>query len=130
MKTITREQAIDRLRKALLDLVDEEHSICEVVSRLGIYCKGFSQWSFEDLKQRYDWIVGRRPSISREELEHVANIWQLARAEVHKTPMACDTQNIEHDTCLGWDEWSDEALISFLGEVTGEHVSIAAERLN
>jgi hypothetical protein len=130
MKTITREQAIARLRKALLELVDEEHSICEVVSRLGIYCKGFSQWSFDDLKQRYDWIVERRPGISREELEHIANIWQLARNEVHGTPTACDTQDIEHDTCMGWGEWSDEELAHFLGEATGEQVAIAAESLN
>lgn len=124
MKTITREEGIERLRSAIFALVDEEHSICEVAARLGIFCKGFSQWSFEELKQRYDWIVERHPDITREELEHIANIWQLARQEVHHTPTACDTQTQEHDTCLGWDEWGNSDLARFLEEVTGERLTI------
>ena len=66
MKTLTRTQAIDALRSRLLELSDEDHSVCEVATRHGIYCHGFTQWSFDELKQRYWWLADRRPHVTRE----------------------------------------------------------------
>ncbi|MHC4844757.1 MAG: hypothetical protein ACYTCU_01205 [Planctomycetota bacterium] len=128
MQTITRQQAIDRLRGKLLQLTDEEHSICEVASEKGLFCHGFSQWTFEELKERYWWLVKSRPDISREELERLANIWQVARCTVMDTSMACDTQTAEHDTCKGWDEWDNAALANYIDELCHEKVMVIDRR--
>ncbi len=44
--------------------------------------------------------------MTREDLEEVANRWQLARHEVNALPTACDVQQIEHDLCGGWDDFT------------------------
>lgn len=124
MKTLTRTQALDALRGHLVRLADDEHSVCEVAARLDIFCHGFDQWSDDELRRRYDWIVKRRPKVTRHELERIANLWQLARQEVHGMPTACDVQCSEHDTCKGWDEWSNRDIAKFLQEMTGEPVSV------
>ena len=127
MTTLTRERCVDRLRRELMRLAGDEHSACEVASRKQVFCRGFSQWSWDELKQRYAWIIERWPHIKRPELERLADIWQVARAEVLGTPTACDTQTMEHDCCKGWDEWSDEELAGFLAELSGEPVVIRDE---
>ena len=126
MDAITRGQAIDKLRAKMLALVDDEHCMCAVASRLQIGCGGFSQWTFTELKERYDWIVKRRPHITRAELEELANRWQLARQFVQDTLLSCDTQTHEHHhrICEGWEGFSDEDLARFHRELSGEEVEV------
>lgn len=125
MKRITRSKCIEDLQKKLNAAAGGEHSMCEVAAKKGIFCKGFAQWSFDELKQRYDWIANARPNITREELEKLANAWQVARQEVFDTELSCDTQTIEHDTCKGFDGWSDQDLARFHAEICGEPVEVA-----
>jgi hypothetical protein len=127
MKKITRDQAINAIRAKLLTLVDDEHSMCEVASRLGIYCTGFSQFKTGPLRERYGWIVESRPGVKRPELEDLANRWQLARQYVLGTLISCDTQAGEHErhhTCLGWQTFADEQLAGFHSELLGEEIEI------
>lgn len=128
MKNLTRAEAIDLLRQKCAALVDDEHSLCEVASREKILCGGFAQWTFGELKQRHDWIVKRRPHVTRKELEDLANRWQLARQFVSDTGLACDNQLQEkhHQVCCGWDEFSDEDLARFCEELGGEECLIVA----
>ena len=123
MKTLTRSEAIGALRQKCLALVDDDTSLCEVAARLDILCGGWTQWSFHDLKERFDWIVSRHPRITRAKLEDLGNRWQLARQFVSDTDLACDNQLHEchHRTCKGWNEFSDEDLARFLEQLTGEH---------
>ena len=129
MKELTRSKAIDVLRQKCLALVDDETSLCEVASQLQILCGGWSQWKFGELKKRYDWMVERRPRITRKELENLANRWQLARQFVGDAELACDNQIHEchHQTCLGWDEFSEEDLARFHLEMTGESVRVVPD---
>jgi hypothetical protein len=124
MKTLTRQAAIGELRQHMLAIADEDHSICQCAAERGILCHGFAQWSFDELKQRYWWLVERRPSIKRAELEHLANIWQVARQQVKGTQVACDTQALEHDTCKGWDEMDNPTVARYLQELSGEVVEV------
>ena len=124
MKSITRDQAINRLRGKLMQLTDEDHSACEVTSERGLFCMGFKQWTFEELKERYWWLVRSRPNITRDELERLANIWQVARCTVMDTSISCDTQTIEHDTCKGWDEWNNAVLARYIDELCHEQVQV------
>ena len=52
---ISRRQAVDLLRDRLAELVDDDHCLCDVASRHGVFCRGFSQWSLDELKRRYGW---------------------------------------------------------------------------
>jgi hypothetical protein len=126
MKRIDRQQCIEALRAKMLSMTDAEHSMCDVAAKKGVYCNGPRQWTFDELKARYGWIVASRPNITREQLEKLANAWQLARQEVFGTRLACDTQSIEHDTCKGFDGWSDRELERFHREICGEEVEIAS----
>ncbi len=127
MKQITRAQAIEALRSRFLELVDDEHCMCLVASKLHVFCGGFSQWKTHELRQRYDWIVKRRPRITRRELEDLANRWQLARQFVQETPLSCDTQSLEHHTCQGWQGFSDEQLAGFHRDLLAEEVEIVPQ---
>jgi len=129
MKKLERAQVIAALRTKLLALVDDEHSICEVSERLNIFCGGFGQWAFGELKQQYPTIVRSRPRMTPRELKGLANRWQLVRKEVLGTSLACDTQlkEGEFQTCRGWDEWADEDLSRFHLELCGEEVEVLAD---
>jgi len=129
VKRIPRTQAIADLRAALLELVDDEHSICEVAAERGIFCGGFSQWTFHELKKQYPTIVRSRPRLTPKQLKELANRWQLVRKEVLGTDLACDTQLEEHrfQTCKGWNEWPNEDLARFHFELCGEEVEVVPD---
>lgn len=109
---MTREEAIARIREELVGLADDENCMCKVAGERGIFCRGFKQWSEGELRDRYWWIVRRRPDITRAQLETLANSWQLAQQDVRDTPLCCDVQTRVHDTCRGWDDFSTEDLIA------------------
>ena len=122
--TITRDEAVNRLRAALVGLTDEESCICRVAAERGIFCKGFEQYSEEQLRERYWWIVRKRPTITRGELETLANDWQLAQQDVRNLPLACDVQSRLHDTCRGWNDFSDEQLAAYVRQLLGQDVKV------
>ena len=121
---VPRNEAIARLRSELLELTDVENSICKVAAEKGIFCRGFRRYSDDELRRRYDWIADRRPDLTREELEVIANDWQLAQQEVFELPMACDVQQRVHDTCRGWNDFTNEQLAKFYGQLTGQEIAI------
>jgi len=124
VKEMRRVEVIAAIRAALLEMVDDEHSMCRVAAEKGIYCHGFAQYSDKELKERYSWLLRRKPDMGREELEELANRWQLARQLVDAVPISCDAQTLEHDTCMGWDEYDDRTLERFHHELLGTRVSI------
>jgi hypothetical protein len=127
MKQMTRVQAIVGLRAKLLTLVDDQHSMCEVATRLKLFCGGFSQWKTHELKERYAWIIKNRPGITRKEIEDLANRWQLARQFVLDSPLACDMQTTgceTHPTCRGWNMFGDDKLAEFYRDIVKEDIEI------
>jgi hypothetical protein len=126
MQSLTRDQAIAAIRRKLLTIVDDEHSMCQIAAQKGIYCHGFAQYTDEQLKERYSWLVQRHPGIEREELEDLANRWNIARQIVDKVPLACDAQQCEHDTCLGWDGFDNATLARYYRELLGHEIAVTA----
>lgn len=124
-ETISREEAIRRIRGALLSMVDEDHSLCQIAAQRGVFCQGFRRYSDQEFQQRYEWLVKRNPGLSRDQIEELANRWQLARQIVDEVPLACDAQQIEHDVCRGWDEFSNDELARYCRELTGTSVDVA-----
>jgi hypothetical protein len=127
MKNLPRSQAIHDIRSSLMTLTDEEHSMCEVAARLHIFCGGFAQWTFGELKQRHPTIVRSRQRITRKQLEDLANRWQIARQTAQGTALACDTQMHERaglQVCHGWNDFSNDQLALFYAQILGEEVSV------
>ncbi len=120
-----REEVITGLREALLKLTNEDKSMCQVAAERGIFCRGFQQFSDNELANRYWWLVRKRPDMTRAELETLANDWQLTQQDVKDASIACDVQSKVHDTCGGWDDFTDEQLATFYKQVTGRQVEIA-----
>jgi hypothetical protein len=125
-EAIPRTEMIALLRAELMRLTDEDNSICKVASERGIFCQGFSRSSDGGLRRCYSWLDKRRTGMSREELEDLANRWQLARQIVDDLPLACDVQQREHHTCRGWDDFTNEELSGFVAELTGRSVVVAS----
>ena len=125
MQSIPRAEVINRLREELVKLSDGDMSACRLAAERGIFCKGFSRFTDEQLKQQYNWILRRRPKMTRAELESVADRWQMARQEVDELPIACDVQQRVHDTCRGWDDFSNDDLSRFYRELTGSEVAVS-----
>jgi hypothetical protein len=122
MKPVTRKEAIDALRAKFLTLVDDEHSMCDVAARLHLFCGGFAQWTFLELKKRYPMIVRSRPRITPRELKELANRWQLARQQSLDADLSCDAQLKElasKQTCHGWNEFTNAELEHFHHEIVG-----------
>lgn len=124
IESVSRNDLIERLRIVLRQFADEETSICKAAAERGVFCRGFSRYSDGELQRRYDWIVRKRPGISRDELEQIANYWQLAQQQVRDVGFACDVQTRLHDTCGGWDDFSNEELVKFYNELTGRQVEV------
>ena len=127
MKELTREQAIDALREALLDVAGEEdHSICRVAQERNLFCRGFAQWKLHELRDQYPQVVRSRHHLTREQMEELADRWQVARQFATGEATACDVQLHEgdHRTCKGWDEFDDERLQEFYRELCGEEILI------
>lgn len=123
-RSITRESAISRLRIALLRLVDDEHSICLVAAQKGVFCQGFRRYTDDQLQEKYRSLLRARPGASRADVEDLANKWQLSRQLFDEVPLACDAQQREHDTCRGWDEFTNDDLARFCRELLGQDVAI------
>lgn len=124
MITMKREAAVRAIRSKLLEMVDEDHSMCQVASEQEIYCRGFKRLSDKELRERYEWLLHRNPTMSRVELEELANRWQLARQIVDRVPIACDAQQIEKDTCSGWDTFDSPTIARFYKELIGDDVTV------
>jgi hypothetical protein len=125
MQHWTRPRAIARIRERLLELVDDQHSVCEVAARLGIFCKGFRHFSDAELRERFSWLA--HPEMSREDLEKRANSYLLGRTEALDCALACDAQTEERDVCLGWDEFSNADLARFAEQLLGEPTEVTGD---
>ena len=122
--SLSRNELVERLRVVLAELTNEDTSICKAAAERGIFCRGFARYGDPQLRRKYDWIVRKHPGMSRPELEQVANDWQLAQQHVHDAPFACDVQQRLHDTCGGWDDFSDDDLARFYADLTGKQVRV------
>lgn len=122
--SISRAEAIHRLRETLLAMTDDEHSMCLVATEKGVFCRGFRRLSDEEFRDRHDWLIRRNPKASREEIEDLANKWQLARQIVDRVPLSCDAQLRERDVCNGWNEFTNEELEGFCREILHKNARI------
>jgi len=100
--------------------------MCRIAADRNILCGGFHRYTDEHLRETYGAVAG---GTTREEIEAGANEWQLARTAMEGTRLACDVQYRFHETCRGWDDFTNEALADFLLEIAGEQVIVKGARV-
>ena len=122
---LSRARVIDLLRQELVKRAGDEISACRVAAEQGIFCRGFARYTDLELRRRYHWITRRYPNATRQELEELADRWQLARQIVHGKAVACDVQQSERDACRGWDDFTNEELARSYYEMTGKEIVVA-----
>lgn len=123
--TMTREETIAAIRARMSQLVDQEHPACQVASELAIGCRGMSQYTDDELRHRYAWLLRGHEGATRRELEDRIYRWSLARQEVHNVPLACDAESIDCDVCHGWKGRTDADLENLYKELFSETIHIA-----
>ncbi|HEY3124861.1 MAG TPA: hypothetical protein VGK70_12480 [Thermoanaerobaculia bacterium] len=122
---LSRPQAIEEIRRIINSLPeDDERCACAIASRYGIFCKGFSRYSDEEFRQRFHWIVRKRPGASRAELEKLASLYHLGRQEVAGAAICCDVETRERCGCDGWNTFDNATLEDFYSNLTGRQVRI------
>jgi hypothetical protein len=119
-----REDVIRGLREEFLKFTNDEKSMCQVAAERGIFCRGFRQLGDDELRKRYWWLARKRPGITRPQLESLANEWQLTQQEVRDSAISCDVQSVVHDTCGGWDDFTNEQLSVFYKQITGKTIEV------
>lgn len=123
---VSRSTLIAALREELSRRAKGDMSICRLAAQTGVFCRGFRRFTDDELKERFGWIAKKHPEATRPELEEIADRWQMARQDVLGALTSCDVQQLEHDSCGGWDDFSNEDLSAFLRELTGREVVVSA----
>jgi hypothetical protein len=121
---LTRPQAIERIRGALLARAGDEECACGVAARTGVFCQGFQALTDVQFRARFDWIAAKRPKATRAEIEHLVSLYHLGRQEVRGAALCCDVETREHCACDGWNRFDNPALEKFCLELTGRSVRI------
>lgn len=121
----SRPEAIARLREALRELTDDEHSICQIAAEQGIFCHGFRRWSASEFDRRWKPLLGRSTHLSRTQMEQLADVWQLAEQIRCRVTLACDAQKAPRAACRGWDEFSNSDLARYCSDILGKNVTVA-----
>lgn len=131
MRTITRTQAIHELRSVLRTLIDHETSLCAAVARRNVFCRGYEQWSLEELRRRHPEIDERHPGVDRATFVALANQWQCHRTAVEGGRLPCDLASPHRGAspCAGWAEFYESELARFLTELEGESVRVVPDDL-
>jgi len=125
-----RGDAIARLRAALVQLCDDEHSLCQVAAARGIFCQGFRRWNAAEFDRHWKKAIGRSTHLSREQMEEFANLWQLAEQIRQRVTLACDARINGLGGCRGWEEFSNDDLSRFCADVLGQSVRVVEEPNN
>ena len=130
MKTITRSQALQDLRRELLKLVNQDNSLCLVATQRGLFCGGFERWSDEELAQRIPWEWQGNDTQARAELLRLANLWMLGLQELRADSVPCDLEldgRCRSPFCFGWAQFSEVEIGQFHQEMCGEEVQVVPD---
>ena len=107
----TREDAIKKIRELLVTSARADETTCETAARLGIFCRGYDQWTTEQLRELYPWLAKKMPAETpREQFLQLVVAWDGARKLVHRASTTCDVKALDHEGCLGFDRFSNHQL--------------------
>lgn len=122
---IHRDQATARLRERLIEMSWPGQSICRMAARRQAFCHGFRRYTDEELRSTYAFLDSNQ---ARAELELQADAWQIRRQVECGTLTSCDAQWQHHETCRGWDDFTNGQLAEFCAELMGVRVDVVGEK--
>ena len=125
-EVLMREEAIARLSKRLAALAGPNQSICRFAAEENVLCRGFSRYTDEQFRQRYEFLG--EETTTRAELERRADEWHVTRAQIENARTACDVQRRFVETCRGWNEFTNQELARFCSQICGERVVVIGHR--
>jgi hypothetical protein len=123
----TRAETIAHLRIALLERCGEDRTMCRAAAEEGIFCHGFRRWPESEFHQRWKDHIGVSTHLTRNQMEELANLWQLSEQLRRRDALICDAQTICPGACRGWNEFTDADLERFCQEILGKVVHIGDE---
>jgi len=123
-RVLTRHQAIAELRRALERLGDGEHSTCYIAAERGIFCRGFRRFDDHEFHRRWRTVLGESTHLNREQIERLADVWELCEQLRHRVRLTCDARAATPGPCRGWFEFSNETLARFCSELLGHAVVV------
>ena len=85
-----------------------------------LFCRGFSAWNDQELAEHFHWFGNTRPGVEREELEALADRWQLADQTSRRLRVPCDigeSAPVLRCGCQGWERFDDRQLHQLLEEL-------------
>lgn len=122
----TRDQAIARIRRFLLARRKGGESTCETAARLGIFCRGYTRWSADQLRVMYPTLTEGLPTeASRDDILHLIVRWDRARMLLHDVATVCDARDLDNQGCLGFDRFSNRELRDLFPQLFERHDQIA-----
>jgi hypothetical protein len=124
-RTVTRPEAIARIRGRLKSFCDDEHCACAAAAHRGVLCGGLRGLSDEELRRRFAWIARARPDADRQELERLVSLYHVSRQQVTGSELCCDVETRERCGCDGWNMFDNETLERFHEDLTGIPIAIA-----
>lgn len=124
----TRPEAVARLRAVLLELCGDGRTMCRVAAEEGIFCRGFRRWPEHEFHERWKRQLGVSTHLTRDQMEELADIWQLCEQLRRRDMLICDAQTAAPGACRGWNEFTDRDLERFCLEILGKQVEIRTQR--
>ena len=121
----SRQEAIRRLRAALQPMCGPDRSMCEVAASRGIFCRGFRRWHDSEFHLRWKAALGTSTHLSREQIERLADLWQLTEQVRCGVTFACDVTACQQGACRGWDEFTNDELGRFCRDILGVLVVVS-----
>ena len=127
MQVWTRPEAIDRLRVALLAICGGERTMCRAAAAEGIFCHGFRRWPESEFHDRWKRHIGTSTHLTRNQMEELADLWQLSEQVSRRDSLICDSQTAFPGACRGWNEFSDADLEAFCLDILALRVTICSK---
>ena len=107
----SRPEAFRRIREFVLSNMRDDETSCQAAARLGLFCRGYDQWTTEQLRGIYPWLAVRLPKdATREQLLKLIVAWDGARMLVHDVPTTCEAKALDHEGCLGLERHKGDSL--------------------
>jgi hypothetical protein len=122
--SVTREEAIAKLREKLWSMTGEDECACVSTARRGVFCQGLNRLGDGELHARYAWLGKNRPSFSRRQLEDLVVAHHTSRVESTHSGICCDVETRERGACEGWDMFDNPALETQLQALGSQPVHV------
>ena len=122
----SRQEAVQKIRHLLITNMRNDETTCQAMARMGVFCRGYDQWTTEQLRELYPWLAKKLSADARrEELLLLIIAWDGARTLVNGVATTCDAKSLDHEGCLGFDGFTNDQLKAKFASLFGTEDEIS-----